>query len=810
MYFHFTDQEAISFFENNPLAGFEEIIDKFNAMPTGANKADLFRMYFLYLKGGVFLDSDAMLNVPISEITQDYTFFSVDSYVHPGTLFQGLIGAEPGHPYIEKVLRIGYKATFEEIQNDYYFFCQKHHFFAEDQRLDSDKLYPECFYDQDVYSVLNDRGKILALHYWRYKVIPFGSKKIIPKDSIRKKNLIYVTLHGADDYAALFDLFFTSLLLHTTQAWNFTFLIQTSQRFLKKIEYLKCFPLDIQIWVVADKKDIFQAATARYEIFNFSDIARYRKILYLDIDILIGGPVAHIFDQAIQANKIYCLPEDQVSSVQDYYGKSLFDQEGSLNFHHKFGFTSAVILFINSPSIPLLFSDVIEHATADRLTGKSHIVFDQAYLNFHAISRNAQELDLLQGWAQNNPEIIKPSICVYHFPGIPGSYLSKVQKMSAFLMQIFEGIAISKKTWLTAMDFLNRPYSDESKTQNYLVVAENLSVLRFQNFVGFCVIQPYSEDVMLVEYPGMGVTNIKTELSVHLPAHYLAILKNNELESTQIDRHSQQEVVTLSDNMLVEQVLSRRTQFLDHLVDLKRKEISDWVSIGHNNTVAYGPFKGMRLSVESHWGASDRGAMVLGLYEQELLSTLSRLPLRKKALIDLGAGDGYYGVGGLVGGIFERSYCFEISPRGREIIAKNADLNQVASNLHIFGEATKQFYKQLPPDAISDSVLLIDIEGAEFDIVDQETFKIFSSSLIIIEIHLWMPDIHRKVQRLIDDARLTHTSEKILMSTRDLSAFTELNSLNDNSRWLLCSEGRPHLMYWLKFEPNKADLAPGK
>ena len=48
-------------------------------MERGAHRADLFRYYYLYMEGGVFIDSDAMLMKDLNEIVADYEFFTVDS-----------------------------------------------------------------------------------------------------------------------------------------------------------------------------------------------------------------------------------------------------------------------------------------------------------------------------------------------------------------------------------------------------------------------------------------------------------------------------------------------------------------------------------------------------------------------------------------------------------------------------------------------------------------------------------------------------------------------------------------------------------
>jgi len=89
-YIHFTDNDIITFFNNNPLDEFSNIIDKFNSIKNGAHKADLFRYYFIYIKGGVFLDSDAMFQTDINNICLNYDFFTVNNIslnCNPGCIF---------------------------------------------------------------------------------------------------------------------------------------------------------------------------------------------------------------------------------------------------------------------------------------------------------------------------------------------------------------------------------------------------------------------------------------------------------------------------------------------------------------------------------------------------------------------------------------------------------------------------------------------------------------------------------------------------------------------------------------------------
>jgi hypothetical protein len=238
-----------------------------------------------------------------------------------------------------------------------------------------------------------------------------------------------------------------------------------------------------------------------------------------------------------------------------------------------------------------------------------------------------------------------------------------------------------------------------------------------------------------------------------------------------------------------------------NIVSSHRARIQNLVANFHQHSIAYGPFKGFKFDPVSSWG-NDRGSMILGIYEQEVLESLEQISSRYKNFINIGAADGYYGIGVLVNNIFNKSYCFEISNNGREVIAKNAALNNVSDKVVIKGEARKDFYDEIPSEDLKNSVLLVDIEGGEFDILDKKAFETLSDSVIFIELHhQFFRDGRNKLNKLISDATGTHLINMLTMSNRNLSKFNELHSLNDTDRWMLCDEGRPCLMWWLRLDP---------
>lgn len=123
-YKYFSDEDIIQFFMNNPLKQFPKIIEKFNYFKNGSHKADLFRYYYLYIKGGVFIDSDAILNKDIESIIEDYSFVSVKSIV-PNTLFNGFIATEKKNIIIYNALKKIYKTKNKQLNGNYHLICHQ-------------------------------------------------------------------------------------------------------------------------------------------------------------------------------------------------------------------------------------------------------------------------------------------------------------------------------------------------------------------------------------------------------------------------------------------------------------------------------------------------------------------------------------------------------------------------------------------------------------------------------------------------------------------------------------------------------------
>jgi hypothetical protein len=102
-YRFYTDETARLYIVNHFPSRF---VDAFDALIPGAYRADLFRYLVLLKEGGVYSDMDVLLETNLDTfVTPTMSFFAARDCVaefaaQPFCLWNGLIGAAPGHPFI--------------------------------------------------------------------------------------------------------------------------------------------------------------------------------------------------------------------------------------------------------------------------------------------------------------------------------------------------------------------------------------------------------------------------------------------------------------------------------------------------------------------------------------------------------------------------------------------------------------------------------------------------------------------------------------------------------------------------------------
>jgi len=183
--------------------------------------------------------------------------------------------------------------------------------------------------------------------------------------------------------------------------------------------------------------------------------------------------------------------------------------------------------------------------------------------------------------------------------------------------------------------------------------------------------------------------------------------------------------------------------------------------------VMYGPFAGMR-----YLGATKMCTplpKVLGNYELELQPCLASIaPRLKDRLVVVGAAEGYYAVGLLRNHPELRAIAFELDDYTRDLLKRMAEINGVAERLDIRGGCTLGTLKNSLSEGPVDLVLM-DIEGAENEMLDPIKIPELRNCHILVEVHDHLvPGTNQKLTQLFADSHVVECLESVNRQPRDI------------------------------------------
>ena len=222
-----------------------------------------------------------------------------------------------------------------------------------------------------------------------------------------------------------------------------------------------------------------------------------------------------------------------------------------------------------------------------------------------------------------------------------------------------------------------------------------------------------------------------------------------------------------------------------------------------SQSVVGGPFKGMRYHGDAVCGAA--APKILGVYESELAPFLLRwstIPFQH--IIDVGAAEGYYAIG--CARLWPRATltAFETSEEGRRLLTRNVELNGLQSRIKIMGYCGRE---QLQAAMLNGqpSLVIVDVEGAEGQLLNPEAIPGLANAHIIVEIHDFIDD--RLGEIVSSRLKSSHVVEEMRTRARTFWDFHEPRALWKRF-WLLpylkqyADELRPGPMRWFCCTPR--------
>jgi len=185
IYTNIKNKEFILFLKEFPIEEFSNSIEIFNSLENEYLKTEFFKFYFLYLKGGVYIDCNCMIEENIDLIIKNYSFCVFESYLNNNTISNNFMAFEPQHIIMQQML-----SDMHNIDKD---------IFKKDPLFISKNLYKLVNnYKKTIHCLINDESKLFKLNI-QFKIYKEQENegKILHKN---EKDEIIATSYIDDNY----------------------------------------------------------------------------------------------------------------------------------------------------------------------------------------------------------------------------------------------------------------------------------------------------------------------------------------------------------------------------------------------------------------------------------------------------------------------------------------------------------------------------------------------------------------------------------------------------------------------------------
>jgi hypothetical protein len=221
------------------------------------------------------------------------------------------------------------------------------------------------------------------------------------------------------------------------------------------------------------------------------------------------------------------------------------------------------------------------------------------------------------------------------------------------------------------------------------------------------------------------------------------------------------------------------------------------------NRIMAGPFREMYFS----WADWDPHftvplAKFLGTYEMELhpvIEKLIRTPPER--FVDVGAADGFYAIGFALRCPSTRVLAFEQLDKGRELIQELAARNGVAERVDIRGRCDLVTLRQAL-EAPGRTLVMMDVEGAESQLLDSTGVPALERSTILVETHdCYVPGVTGILRERFETTHRIHAIESRGRQASDapvIRSWLRVYAKYNVGGWM---GERLHPVTWLLLEP---------
>ncbi|MGV3661189.1 MAG: hypothetical protein ACO1TE_13465 [Prosthecobacter sp.] len=217
----------------------------------------------------------------------------------------------------------------------------------------------------------------------------------------------------------------------------------------------------------------------------------------------------------------------------------------------------------------------------------------------------------------------------------------------------------------------------------------------------------------------------------------------------------------------------------------------------YGDEVVRGPFKGMKFPTGKY--ASARFEKIIGTNEHELFPLLERLAVTKhySEIINVGAAEGFYGVG--LAMLFKdaRVICYEALEDEREQCRQMLEANGVGDRVEIRGRCSASDLAAHKP--AQNTLVWMDIDTGERQVLDPALVPWLKNVDICVELH---DCLEAGLSDLIRGRfEKTHRIERFTLSGLDYDKYPELQGLLFDEIHAMVEHDRRGLHDWFFMEP---------
>lgn len=253
------------------------------------------------------------------------------------------------------------------------------------------------------------------------------------------KNLIYILINfDTKVYLKMFELFFTALT-KTSDLSKFDFLIITQKNIEDKIKKIINNQINTHFLFVDKDPNLSLALLHKFDIIDFPKYLDYKKIMYIDIDILVIKDINILFKTItnIKDNIIYASKEGKPFDRFWTFSKYNDDNVKFIKDNKITSFNSGTFIFKPSESMKEHFKNIKEIGMDYYLHNKPYF-YDQSIMNYYFNRVGLNNTILLTKYIQIFPEInkdySKSNKVILHFAGI-GRYKEKVNILKKYIKE---------------------------------------------------------------------------------------------------------------------------------------------------------------------------------------------------------------------------------------------------------------------------------------------------------------------------------------------------------------------------------------